>query len=677
MRSFKIKYKIALLLFLIVFALGSIMTVFDLYSQYKSGINNYKELGLSIVRNIEYQIAHFSYTNDIVELQRVTNSVLQSNPNIAYLFILDPKNNVVVHTFEDEFPVNLLNINTLPTHNIVLLDTSEHDIYDLSYPIDEGKLGIIRLGISREKLFHQFKLEIITKLSILLGFLVLGVFLSYLTSRQISKPINLLVEQTKKISTGKFDSEIQVKSKDEIGLLADSFNYMCSNLRSLTDELTRKIEELNNKNVEYEMLYEEYTNQNEELSVNLEEVQFINKELLQSKQKAEESDRLKTAFLANISHEIRTPMNGIMGFADLLKSPDLTATQLEKYVNIIEKSGKRMLNIIHNLIDISMIESNQADIYLEPYALNTLIEDLFAFFKPQTDNKRIQLNRKKELPDKKSVIFIDRNKITQVLSNLINNAIKFTESGRITFGYEVLRSKIKFYVYDTGIGIKEEMLESIFKRFEQADFTYSKGYDGSGLGLSISKAFVEMHGGEIWVNSYPGEGSSFYFTIPHESLVIKKMFRPDHDDLDQKCNETDIPKGLKVLIAEDDQTSYFFLEEIFNDLNYEIIQARTGIEAIKLFKENLDVDLIFLDIKMPEMNGIEACKRIKKLNPNVPVFMQSAYTQPTDKQKAFQAGCDEYITKPIIKRILINLISKYTLSSFGTDLYNQKQTDNI
>jgi signal transduction histidine kinase/CheY-like chemotaxis protein len=643
------------------------MTAVNLYSRYKSGIKIYKESGLSIVKNIEYLVAHFTYTDDVVELQRIINSVIQNNANIKYLFILNPENNVVVHSFEDNFPVNLLNINNIPIQNIILLDTSEQDIYDFSYPINEGNLGIIRLGISRERLFHQIRKELVTQLFILLGFLALGVFLAYLSSRKLSKPIIKLVEHTEKISVGDFGTDIHINSKDEIGILADSFNQMCTSLKSLTGELTRKIVELNDKNAEYEMLYEEYSNQNEELSVNLEEIQFINKELQKSKQKAEESDKLKTAFLANISHEIRTPMNGIMGFADLLKSPDLTTKQLERYVDIIEKSGKRMLNIIHNLIDISMIESNQADIHLEPYPLNTLIEDLFAFFKPQTDIKRIQLNRKKELPDKKSVIFIDKNKVTQVLSNLINNAIKFTDSGRITFGYEVLRSKIKFYVHDTGVGIKADMLENIFKRFEQADYNYSKGYDGSGLGLSISKAFIEMHGGEIWADSHPGEGSSFYFTIPHESVVIKKMFRPDLEEKEQIYHEENLPKGLKVLIAEDDQTSYFFLEEIFVDLKYDILLAKTGLEAIRIFKETQDIDLILMDIKMPEMDGIEACRRIKNLNPNVPVFMQSAYTQPADKQKAIQAGCDEYITKPIMKKNLISLISKYALTSLGSN----------
>lgn len=659
----KIKHKIALLLFLVVFVLGLVITSIDLYTHFKSGVRSYKEYGLSIVRNIEYQIAHFTYIRDIVELQRIINSITTNNPDIDYLFITDTKNKVVVHSFEDKFPINLLEINNTPIQNIVLLDTPKHGIYDFSYPVDNGNLGIIRMGINRIRLFHQIRNEFIAKLSLLLGFLILGIILSYITSKRISKPINELANLTKKVSKGDFEIDIKVKSKDEVGILAESFNYMCVNLKALTEELTQKIIELNDKNAEYEMLFEEYSSQNEELSVNIEEIQYINTELLKAKNKAEESDKLKTAFLANISHEIRTPMNGIMGFADMLKSPDLTKEQLVKYVEIIERSGNRMLNIIHNLIDISMIESNQAKIYLEAFPINNIIDELHAFFKPQADVKRIQLIHKKELPDEKSIINIDKNKVTQVISNLLNNALKFTKSGRIVFGYEALRAKIKFYVHDTGIGIKEEMKENIFKRFEQADYSYSKGYDGSGLGLSISKAFVEMHGGQIWVDSYPGEGSSFYFTIPHESAAIKKMFKSDQENSDLQYQEAQLPHGLKVLVAEDDQTSFLLLEEAFSDLNYNIVLAQTGVEAIKIFKENQDIDLILMDIKMPEMDGVEACKRIKKLNSNVPVIMLSAYTQPVDKQKAILAGCDDYITKPVVKKKLIAIISKYVLTS--------------
>jgi CheY-like chemotaxis protein len=340
----------------------------------------------------------------------------------------------------------------------------------------------------------------------------------------------------------------------------------------------------------------------------------------------------------------------------MLKSPDLSPVQQQKYIDIIEKSGKRMLNIIHNLIDISMIESNQADLYLEPEPLNTVLDDLYTFFKPQTDSKGIQLILKKELPNEKSTIDVDKNKLVQVISNLINNAIKFTESGRIVFGYEAHRAIIKFYVHDTGIGIPENMKEIIFKRFQQADYSYSKGFDGSGLGLSISKAFVEMHGGKIWADSVIGEGSSFYFTVPHKSTSIKQLLITEEKE---EPHEFSFPKGLTVLVAEDDLTSYLYLEEILKEYSFNILLAQTGVEAIEIVKKNIAVDLILMDIKMPEMNGLNACRIIKSISPKIPVIIQSAYTQPHDKEKATQAGCDEFLTKPLIKKTLINIIAKY------------------
>lgn len=656
MKNLKIKYKIAIVSLLTTLILGLLFTTLDLFSHYKTGTEIYKRSGMSIVRNIEYQVAHFTIINDVVELQRIVDKIIQLNPDIRYVFILDRKKNVVVHTFKNGFPTDLLKVNPESFQNISLIDANGESIYDFSCPVNEGVLGTIRIGVRRNKLIAQLKKELTMHVLLLVGFIIIGILLSLFISNMISRPINKLVGLTKQVSKGNFETVVEIHSKDEIGILADSFSNMCKNLKDLTSELKLKIEQLNEKNAEYEMLYEEHSSQNEELSVNIEEIQYINKELMAAKEKAEESDRLKTAFLANISHEIRTPMNGIMGFASMLKSPDLSSAQQQKYIDIIEKSGKRMLNIIHNLIDISMIESNQADLYLEPEHLNTILDDLYTFFKPQTDSKGIQLILKKELPNEKSTIDIDKNKLVQVISNLINNAIKFTPSGRIVFGYEVQRTIIKFYVHDTGIGIPENMKEIIFKRFQQADYSYSKGFDGSGLGLSISKAFVEMHGGKIWVDSTIGEGSSFYFTIPHKSSSIKQLFNTDENE---DIREVNFPKGLTILVTEDDLTSYLYLEEILKEYSFKILLAQTGIEAIDIVKKNTDIDLILMDIKMPEMNGLDACRIIKAIYPKIPVIIQSAYTQPQDKQKAIQAGCDEYLTKPLVKKTLMDIIAKY------------------
>lgn len=259
----------------------------------------------------------------------------------------------------------------------------------------------------------------------------------------------------------------------------------------------------------------ELKNKNEELQASIERIQDINIELEKAREKAEESDRLKSAFLANMSHEIRTPMNGILGFARLLKKPKLTGEEHEMYIRIIEQSGDRMLNIINDLIDISKIESGQMEVSVSEAKINEQIEYIYSFFKPEAEKKGLQISFKNPLPAEESVIQTDREKIYAILTNLVKNAIKYTHEGAIEFGYKEKRNYLEFYVIDTGIGIAHNKQQIIFDRFVQADLSLSSQYEGAGLGLSITKAYVEMLGGKIWVKSEEQKGSKFYFTIPY------------------------------------------------------------------------------------------------------------------------------------------------------------------
>lgn len=237
-------------------------------------------------------------------------------------------------------------------------------------------------------------------------------------------------------------------------------------------------------------------------------------DLIAALKRAEESDRLKSAFLANMSHEIRTPMNGMLGFAELLKDPDLTGEQKQQYLSMIEISSERMLNIINDLIDISKIESGQMEVSISATKINEQIEYLNTFFKPEVEQKGMQLFYKTPLSAQNAIIRTDQGKINAILTNLINNAIKFTDEGSIEFGYNKKSNGFEFFVKDTGIGVPKNHQQSIFERFVQADHCINKLYEGAGLGLSISKAYVEMLGGKIWVESEEGKGSVFYFTIP-------------------------------------------------------------------------------------------------------------------------------------------------------------------
>jgi PAS domain S-box-containing protein len=246
---------------------------------------------------------------------------------------------------------------------------------------------------------------------------------------------------------------------------------------------------------------------------------YAEQELIKAKDKAEESDRLKSAFLANMSHEIRTPMNGILGFSELLKEPKLTGKEKNKYINIIEKSGARMLNIINDIVCISKIESGQIEISISEININEKLEHIYALFKPEAEQKGLQIFLKNNLSENTTIIKTDRDKVYAILTNLVKNAIKFTKTGSIEFGYHIVEtlhatSLLEFYVKDTGIGIPHNQLEMIFERFRQGNEMLNRNYEGAGLGLFISSAYVEMLGGKIWVESEEGKGSEFKFTLP-------------------------------------------------------------------------------------------------------------------------------------------------------------------
>lgn len=383
-------------------------------------------------------------------------------------------------------------------------------------------------------------------------------------------------------------------------------------------------------------------------------------ELLKAKTQAEESDQLKSAFLANMSHEICTPMNGILGFAELLKTPNITGEKQQKYIGIIAKSGIRMLNIINNIVDISKIESGQMKVQISETNINEQIEFIYTFFNPEVERKGMQLYLKKSLPLEEAFIKTDREKLYAILTNLIKNAIKYTNEGSIEFGYEKIDKHLNFYVKDTGIGIPEDRKKVIFERFIQADIFDKNATEGAGLGLAISKAYVEMLGGKIWVETEEGKGSIFYFTIPYntETNEINNI----ENNVMKENKEFQI-KNLKALIVEDDEPSDLLITFVLEKFCGIILHANNGIEAVEICRKNPDINLIMMDLKMPEMNGYEAIRQIRKFNTGVIIIAQTAYGLAGDREKSIEAGCNDYISKPIKIDDLHALIQKY----FGKD----------
>jgi PAS domain S-box-containing protein len=408
-------------------------------------------------------------------------------------------------------------------------------------------------------------------------------------------------------------------------------------LKELNKKLQEQNEQIVSQNEEYETLNEELNQKNKELEV--------------AREKAEESDRLKSAFLANMSHEIRTPMNGIMGFADLLRNPRLDGSKKDHYVNMIRRSGRRMLEIINNLLDIAKIESGQIEVENSTTSLNDLMEELLAFFSPEAENKNLQLKKTNALSHSEALIVTDNTKLTQVLSNLIKNAIKYTKEGYVEFGYTRENSMLQFYVSDTGIGIAPDLQDKMFERFRQEELSVTREYEGAGLGLSITKAYVEMLGGKIWMNSTPGKGSTFYFTIPY-SIPDKKY----KTSANVEEEEDKFPEDLTILVAEDDETSLVLIEEIIEENSITILSAGNGNEAIERVKTRPGIDIILMDLKMPELDGYEATRQIKQINPDIPIIAQTAFASNSDRKKALEAGCDEYITKPISRNELIRTV---------------------
>jgi PAS domain S-box-containing protein len=374
-------------------------------------------------------------------------------------------------------------------------------------------------------------------------------------------------------------------------------------------------------------------------------------ELIRSKVKAEESDKLKTAFLHNISHEIRTPMNAIVGFSALLTEPGLDKDSMSSYIETITQSSNQLLAIINDIIEIANIEAGILKSSKNEIQINVVFQRLFDQFYPMATEKSLTLRKETPLSDNEAIIQSDNTKFIQILTNLLSNAFKFTQRGRVEFGYNLTEGFLHFYVSDTGIGIPEDQFKKIFDRFYQVDHMMARHFEGTGLGLSISKAFVEIMGGKIWVDSELGKGSVFYFTLPYNKQKATAT------EALTSIKETSINRQVSILVAEDDENNFNLIRLYLNFPKITLIRAKNGVEALKYCESGHSIDLVLMDLKMPEMDGYEATKKIKKIKPDLPVIAQTAFV--TDNEKAYNSGCVDIITKPFSRRSLLEKIEWY------------------
>jgi len=418
--------------------------------------------------------------------------------------------------------------------------------------------------------------------------------------------------------------------------------------------------ELEQNRFKLNSLVEELQVRNQQLKEEIRQRKQIEKDLKVAKLAAEKASEVKGRLLVNMSHEIRTPVNSILGFADLLTNPKISKEDKERYLRYVSSSSHNLLFLLDEILEHSRLESGEMEINPSRCNIFELCNELAeSFSRIKNQSGKTELRILFDKPDDTEPVFVitDSQRLRQVLSNLLNNSMKYTNAGSIHFGYQSENEMIRFYVRDTGIGIAEEDIEGIFNRFKRAENQPGRTASGTGLGLAISKTIVEKMGGRIWVESEINVGSTFKFTIPldlAESQPVNQSNQQPDDDLP----EPEWPDKT-ILIAEDEELNFLFLREALKPTRIRIHWAKNGHESIELIKDHTDIELVLMDIKMPDMDGYEATRAIKSIRPSLPVIIQTAFALSDEKAKSLKQGGDDFITKPINRQLLLKTLSRF------------------
>jgi two-component system, sensor histidine kinase and response regulator len=412
------------------------------------------------------------------------------------------------------------------------------------------------------------------------------------------------------------------------------------------------------KNLLYtNFLYTQLRNHNEILENKVRErtleIELTNNQLQLALKKAEAANKLKESFINNISHEIRTPLNGIIGFAHLMADESVSTEEKTMYAEIIQESSTRLINTITSFIDISLLNSGNIEISESDFLPEVLLFEIFDKYKSDFSVKNIHFQYDTSNIPENLMISADENLVGKVLEKLVENALKFTSEGQVITGADLENNEIVFFVKDTGVGISDEFKNRIFKGFNQENEELTRGFEGVGLGLGISKGLVDLMGGKIWYNSTKGKGSEFYFSIP------LKIVNSEPGGSESELIKPKDKIKSKILVVEDDDINYYLIYFLLSNQNVELLHASDGLQAIEKFNENPDISVVLMDLKLPGLNGFDVTKKIKSINAQVPIIAVTSYSGIDDSQKALQAGCSDFIIKPVNKTVLFDVIGKY------------------
>ncbi|MBE0663842.1 MAG: response regulator [Bacteroidales bacterium] len=404
-------------------------------------------------------------------------------------------------------------------------------------------------------------------------------------------------------------------------------------------------------------VYRPRTNQLAVILTDITERKEIESKLRNAKEQAEAGDRLKTAFMNNISHEIRTPLNGILGFGQMIAQPNVTDQERLAFIDILQSSIDRLINTVTDYMDISLIASGNLKALKKAFPLNQLLTGIHSSFYAACKAKNLEFNLVLPAGSHNFQINMDKELLTKVLKHLLNNAVKFTEHGVVTFGYKTMNGYLEFFVEDSGIGIREDAKQRIFEAFDQEENSNTRKYEGSGLGLPIAKGIIAKLGGKIWLESLKDKGSVFYFNLPYDADLGKKQEKTAEDTSGKTSG-----KPL-VIVAEDDDSNYYYIEVLLQRANIEVLRAKDGNEAVELCRVHKNAHLVLMDVKMPVMNGFEATKQIKSFRADLPVIGVTAYALSGDENRVLDAGFDDYLSKPMKKSLLMMTLNKYGINT--------------